>query len=204
MVSFEHKYIYFHIPKTAGKSIYTMLPGGIHNSAAFPDIPVDGIGRRKMHLTALEIRQEMGHDKFNGYYKFAFVRNPWDRMISEFFWRKLRPKRRQFESLAQMLDFQLKGKAVEDDRNRHFLPQTAFLLDDNGESLMDFTGRFESLNADFRQVSEAMKLGITRSLPKLNPSKRTADYQQHYDEETEEMVRVLYRSDIDFFNYQFK
>lgn len=203
MISFDRQYIFIHIPKTAGKSIYTMLDDGIHNNKAFPAIPIDGIGRRKMHLKATEIKSELGQERFDQYYKFAFVRNPWDRMISEFFWRKLRPKRRQFESLEAMLDFQLKGNEVEDDKNRHFTPQVDYVTNNNGEFIVDFIGRFENLNEDFRTVTEKIGIHTQRNLPKLNTSPREPEYRKYYTETTREMVLNLYQQDIDLLQYSF-
>ena len=93
-VSHPHKTIFVHIPKTAGTSIEAVL--GMHG--AKKDIGVVPYfnqeldqerlyGRQLQHLTAQAIRAALGNESlFRSYFKFAIVRNPWDRLVSALAW----------------------------------------------------------------------------------------------------------------------
>ncbi len=78
--------------------------------------------------------------------------------------------------------------------------QKDFIYSKNNELLVDFVGRYESLDADFKQICS--QIGISTSLPKLNVS-NTRPYQHYYTEKTKELVRQTFESDIKMFDYSF-
>ena len=61
------QFIFVHIPKTAGTSTLRWLNGGVV--------------KRNCHSTALQYKKMLGQ-QYNSFFKFSFVRNPWDRMLS--------------------------------------------------------------------------------------------------------------------------
>ena len=82
MISHPHKFVFIHIPKTGGSSIETLFLGKPQRRWA-PEI-----NHYFQHATAAELRNRlMNRDNFDRYFKFAFVRNPWDRIVSEMKWR---------------------------------------------------------------------------------------------------------------------
>ena len=109
-----------------------------------------------------------------------------------------------------------------DDKYRHVMPQTDMLYDETGRLLVDFVGKFETLQQDFDQVCQ--HLGFDEStLPHVNSSdkksrelRRTlrnrlyrngenelSSYVDFYDDETRKFVTDLYRLDIENFRYSF-
>ena len=72
---------------------------------------------------------------------------------------------------------------------------------EDGELLVDFVGRFETIDSDFQKICS--RLGILASLPKYNIS-NIAPYQQYYSEETKELVRSAFEVDISYFGYDFQ
>ena len=109
-----------------------------------------------------------------------------------------------------------------DDKYRHVMPQSEMLYDRSGNLLVDFVGKFESLQQDFDRVCQ--HLGFEDSaLPHVNSSdKKSRDlrrrvrnflrrngeselhgYVDFYDAETREFVSSLYRADIENFGYSF-
>ncbi len=78
--------------------------------------------------------------------------------------------------------------------------QTSCLVDENGKLLVDFVGKFENLDEDFRSICQ--KVGISARLPHINKSKRT-DYRDYYDSETRDLTAQLYAEDIERFGYTF-
>ncbi len=156
----------------------------------------------------------MDEDKFNSYFKFAFVRNPWSRIVSEY-------RYRNYHKKMSFKDFILHGLPTESnysDDYRHITPQYDFLHDETGKLLVDFVGRFERLQEDFDLISS--QLGIIHSqLPHINASKQKSSligklmflkersknyhYTDYYNEETERLVRNMYKKDIQAFQYNF-
>jgi hypothetical protein len=75
LVSHRARAIFVHIQKTAGSSIEAALRD--HDPEAGPHL----VGGRR-HVHAVELRDVVGPDVWGRYFKFAFVRNPWDRLLS--------------------------------------------------------------------------------------------------------------------------
>jgi hypothetical protein len=134
---------------------------------------------------------------FEEYFKFGFVRNPWDTMVSYYHFlhsnqSSHRNKKVQaLDGFKQYLEYEIK-------RNKYH--QTQFLTDNNGELLVDYVGRFESLQDDFDKICK--KVNVSASMPHSNKSKHKK-YQEYYDEETKQMVAEHWKADIEMFGYTF-
>jgi hypothetical protein len=171
------------------------------------------------HLAASEYIAcgHISQQDFDSYFKFAMVRNPWTRILSEY-------RYRNYFHHRSFKDFVLNKmpRPGFDDKYRHVMPQYDLLYDADGRQLVDFIGRFETLQRDFDRVCAT--LGIKDSvLPHRNRSdKKSRDLKrklrnilfmngenQHdsltdfYDDETREAVAEFYRIDIETFGYQF-
>jgi hypothetical protein len=154
------------------------------------------------HLSAKDLRRILPEETFNNYFKFAIVRNPWDRMLSQYLFdrlfkqpRKEREARRDF-SFDEFSDY-IRGLPA-------FLRQGQyeFITDEKGECLVDFIGRFENLASDFRALCRRM--GVPeRHLPHINSSRHT-HYSAYYTEETKRRVEELFEEDIEMFGYRFE
>ena len=221
--------IFVHIPKAAGRSVEMYFMNRLNldrgNEAhreqmLLNDNDDPARGTEKLsHLSATEY-VSCGHisqQDFDRYYKFSFVRNPWSRLVSEY-------RYRNFLSHKSFKDFVMNKLPNPgwDDKYRHVMPQTEILYDDNGHLLVDFVGKFETLQQDFDQVCE--QLGFVESrLPHINSSDKKSrelrrkarnilhrnkeselhKYTEFYDTETREFVSELYRTDIENFDYSF-
>jgi chondroitin 4-sulfotransferase 11 len=157
-------------------------------------------------LAGEEFLRGLAEGRYDGYFKFAFVRNPWDRLVSCWSQKAIRegPIARRlsrrgtqdFRAFAEMVC------ATPDERaNPHFRSQHVGLLSENGERLPDFLGRFETLEEDFALV--ASKIGVETELPHLTPSGQTHPYRDLYDEELAERVGRRFRRDVELFGYSF-
>ena len=199
MISHQHRFIFIHITKTAGTSIEKalrdetcqLLPGE-WDHARIRHTPLN-------HLTLQELADYgiLTPTQLESYFKFCFVRNPWDRLISEVFCRWMSP---WFKDLT--VDQRIR-RACELAATRgianHIRLQQDFVS--AGGLQMDFIGRFEHLEEDFGHVCRL--LGIEASLPHLNRSSHRS-YQEYYDEETRALAAATYRRDIDAFQYSFE
>ena len=154
------------------------------------------------HLHASQIKLEVGPDIFGEYYKFTFVRNPWDRVISQFVTMQRRPDLRQFigmrddASLAEYLELIQTRKHVQ------WEPQYNFVHSEAGDLMVDFVGRLENFEADLRNILAV--IGIRADFtPHTNRSKRT-HYKRYYSRETRERVSEIYQIDIDWLGHRFE
>jgi hypothetical protein len=82
----------------------------------------------------------------------------------------------------------------------HFRSQNEFIVDDEQNLIVDFVGKFESLERDFTVVAE--KIGIGVELPHIRQTS-AADYRQMYTDRAAAMVAERYRKDITLFDYKF-
>src|SRR6059058_1959617 len=94
MISFQKRFLFVHIPKTAGNSIQSILRNYSEDQIVALRSEQDGIERFglrnpnykiRKHSTLAEYRMALGDEQFRSLYKFACVRNPWDRMVSYYF-----------------------------------------------------------------------------------------------------------------------
>lgn len=221
--------IFVHIPKTAGRSVemFFMNKLGLNRELEADrqelliidnDDPAKGT-EKLSHLSATEYVQcgYVTPKEFSDFYKFSFVRNPWARLVSEY-------RYRNFLSHKSFKDFVMNKLPPpgRDDKYRHVMPQSEMLYDDDGQLLVDFVGKFESLQKDFDQVCQ--HLGFDDSaLPHVNSSDKKSrelrrrarnflrrngesdlhSYVDFYDDESREFVSQLYRADIQNFDYSF-
>ena len=207
LMSRKHNFIFIHIYKNAGTSITSALKpyaGNIfhRNLGRFLhklDIPTDlDIHPFYDHVKAHEIIEKIGEEEFKSYFTFAIVRNPWDWQVSLYKY-MLKEKTHYQHNLIRSLgsfDEYIKwrcGNEVEFQKD--------FIYSNNNKILVDFVGRMENLDHDFKTICS--RIGITASLPKLNVS-NTKPYQQYYTDETIDLVGITYKPDIDCFNYEFE
>lgn len=185
-----HRCIFIHIPKTAGSSVADAL-----------------FGAPSRHIPYTEYLRASPR-KFRAYFKFAFVRNPWDRLVSTWFFLKKggmnEPDRAWSERhLAAYADFDSfvrhgVGRA-EVQSWVHFRPQADFILAPDGTVMVDFVGRYERLADDFAIV--ARRLGVDAALPAHNTSSH-AHFASYFTAETADIVARVYNRDIGAFGYQ--
>ena len=201
MISLQKRFLFVHIPKTAGNSIQSALRDYSEDQLVALRKEQDGIERFglrnpnyniKKHSTLAEYRDALGNEQFRGLYKFTCVRNPWDRMVSYYFTPTQAPVKLDQKKFRGIIS---KALPVED-----------YLRLDQGEadpfSNTDYIMRFENLVDDFRTVCTA--LGIPpMALPQYNRSNRD-HYSKYYDDELLELVRARFAAEIARFGYTFE
>jgi hypothetical protein len=205
MICHDYKCIFIHIPKVAGQSIETIFLNllGLTWKTRAPlllrknDCPEIG-PPRLAHLTINEYIQYkyLSEDLFDDYYKFSFVRNPWDRVVSIYHYlgydRKFIFGEFVLNHLHELLHTYY-----------WFLkPQKEFITTNNN-IMVDFIGRYENLQSDFDIVCK--KLGIEDSaLIHKNKSKRNFnEYKAYYNSTSKDLVYKIYKQDVKLFKYEF-
>jgi len=190
----EFKCIFIHVPKAAGKSVSKVLLGA-----------PNGTGHNKLYC------YERSLGKFNSYKKIAVVRNPWDRLVSAFYYIKqfdMKSNDRKFfdEYIGQSTTFNEFVMKLSDDNYaelilkwEHFTLQVDFIKDSRGEIRLDYLAKLETLDDDFIKLKRLINVNAS-PLKKMNTSTHSY-YKENYDEEMIEIVRHVYREDIDSLNY---
>ncbi len=212
MISHKHKCIFIHIPKTAGTSIYEFF---------FPDVKFKHLEadydrlfgwcpKRNLYLQHATTDQLLDTgliDKRNWeeYYKFTFVRNPWDRAYSDFKWMK--KHHYFFGSFKEYITTSgkhaqvLLDNSTSDYRGDHLIPQKSFFYKE-GPRAIDFLGRFESFEEDIQKILNS--IGIKEKFNiHSNPSTRSKDYSNFYTNSMMELVNNRFEVDIKAFKYTF-
>lgn len=153
------------------------------------------------HLLASQIRCEVGDDRFTAYFKFAVVRNPFDRLVSQFAYMRDRPDLRAFVGMDDEASFSDYLQLIRRRRHVQWEPQSSFLFDDEGARLVDFVGRFETLGVDAARVFERVGIGGA-SLPHRNHSERSP-YRDYYTSALRAQVEEMYADDLAYLDYEF-
>lgn len=192
----EQRSIFVHITKCAGISVATSLFGNLGGG----------------HLRVPHYQLIFSKREFEEYFKFTFVRNPWDRLVSAFLFLKkggANKADRQWahENLSRFADFNgfVTGWVGRKNVNKwkHFVPQYKFLCQPGSRTpSVDFIGYFEHLSEDFAYVQK--RLGCHSSLQHLNKTEGgKKDYREYYTEAARKIVADVYQEDIHMFGYNF-
>ena len=197
MVFHNYKCIFLHMPKTAGRSITNALGG----QGDIEDL--------YWHETQNEHKKYIEKRIYDSYFKFAFVRNPWDRILSAYFWYKGGGVQNKADKMiGKNLPWRFKKfiknyeKFISEHDNElspHFLPQVQII---NNPNELDFIGKFENLEKDFSYVCKELGLANIK-LPHSNKSKHKP-YWRYYDKTTKDIVASIFKKDIEVFNYSFR
>jgi hypothetical protein len=219
-IDLERKIAFVHVPRTGGRSIEKLLrldtAERFFSSTPLPALkPAD---QTPQHFTLRELEQNVGATLLQGCFRFAFVRNPWDRFFSEYVWRRswrFKPPHaeldyfyhpRDLESLdafVRVLDLPEAQRLVaRRGFDAHLEPQRSFLLDRAGKVAMDFVGRFERFEADVRRVGDRLGIRIGK-IPRVGKRGRDADYRRHYSAYSRDAVAAVYAEDVREFGYAF-
>lgn len=193
--------IFVHVPKAGGTSMERMLGIWTYDNVT-EEHPLRLFGRQLQHRTAQEMRDHFIHARvFEKYFKFAFVRNPWDRLLSEYHY-LLERKVINFSFDEFASEGFLRRTDLPDFIYDHLRPQCDYIFDTQGNNLLDFIGRFEQMAEDWAKVAE--RLGLPKALPHLNKKKaQRQSYQSFYNDATRQSVANFYALDIQTFNYSF-
>ncbi len=173
---------------------------------SFKDIArlfVKGIRAKKYcnHNSAELVRQNLGEDLFDSYYKFTIERNPWDKLVSRFYWQKSQEMTPGCEK-EQFREYVRSGEA--------FDGATGYeMYAINSVPAMDFYVLYEELETGLKKVSETLNLGqnlydVMKNIKaKANNRSRKTSYHSYYDDETQNIVATACAREIELFGFQY-
>lgn len=206
IISQRHRFVFVAIPKTGTHSVRRALrahlgPEDIEQVRLFVEkaFPIPELARLGHgHITLAQLRPHMSAEDFASFFKFAFVRNPFDRFVSfcAFMTRMNDAFERDPKSVMRHLLF-----TAPPTQHILFQPQHIFVTSEDGALLTDTIGRVEQMQESYDLVCRCIGIEST-PLARSNASKR-GDYRDYYDEQLKSGVERLYARDLELFGYRF-
>lgn len=190
-VCHKRKIAFIHIPKTGGQSIIRMF-----------DFETD-ISHFYGHFSLNQLENKINLKDF---FKFSFVRNPFERLLSDFsfrpkngpFFQTIKLKKYTFDCFVHKLyEYQLINLTHFDTEKANLNPQYTFF---ENENKLDFLGRFENFTNDLQSLLQ--RYNIKKPLCHANKTNHT-NYKNYYTLSTKKIVESMYEEDLNKFNYQF-
>jgi hypothetical protein len=205
IVSALHKFIFVAIPKTGTHAVRQALrkhlgPQDIEQVGLFvqKQFPMPELARLQHgHLSLAQVQPYLRPDAWSSCFKFAFVRNPFDRFIS--YCAFVTRDDGEFERDPQ----RVMREIIDHPPHQHvlFQPQHTFVTDAAGALLSDYVGRVEEMQQSYDEI--CARIGIpTATLEKVNASMRR-DYREYFNQELIDGVARLYARDLELFDYEF-
>ncbi len=189
MINHKVQCVFVQVPKTASTSIRSIV-----------GIP------QKPHLNIIQLEEQFDSESvnldrtFSSYFKFGFVRNPWDRVVSLY-------RRKEGVQKSQAMSFEQFVRWIENSSDTCIHPskhkyQLDWFKDSDGEIAANYIGKFESLNKDWAYISSV--LGVTNILPHKNSnSSCRKHYSEFYTPETRDIIGEKFIVDVNYFKYSF-
>lgn len=208
--------VYIDIAKVASSSVKATL-------AAVLGLDLDAVGGNphEVEFPRPPKPSHAGARLYPDLYAFAFVRNPWDRLVScyrdkiegevegftRFSQSGVARCLARFDAFSANMSFEAFVHAValipDADADEHFRSQHKYLTNVWGDIAVDFVGRYENLEADFRHVAQRIGLPREMCLPRLQANPRRVRYADYYAAATRDVVATRYAQDIALFSYHF-
>lgn len=207
-VNHEHKILFVHIPKTGGQTVCKILniPKGSKKHYYWKS------DKNEIDYGHATIKQLSELINLDDYYKFTFIRNPYDRLVSEYFFRiknisaknsvlKLKQKTSFNEFVKQVYELHKRRFNSKHYFITHYIPQYDYINID-GDIKVDDVYRYEEFENNVRKIIN--EFNLKDEIPKKNISKnKKSDYMEYYNMETKKMVNEIYETDFFRFNYNF-
>jgi hypothetical protein len=205
LISHKKKFIFIHVYKIAGTSIRAALKPYNHRRTMVNRIksrlnlaPRIFSNDFHPHVRMESLMERLPANIFQTYFKFGFVRNPWDWHVSLYHYMQQTPHHYWHDEVKKWTFDEYLNQRWE----KPGYLQHEFLTDKDGNVKVDFIGRYENLETDFRKICSLL------DLPDINlPVKRKSvhrDYRTYYTPETVDIISKHHRKDIELFDYSFE
>lgn len=218
LLSLSHKFLFVHVPKTAGAATQRMLEpycnmpprtlwGSIKRRLPIREAPEQAHFR--VHETARKLRAKLGPELYGQLLSFAACRNPFDHAVSHFeYMKQYRSKKiaQAFESVSfiDYLEMRVRPRMPWQRVFVNLPDQSHYVLDRAGKIMVDRIIRFETLHEDLRQLQQDLAL-CPEPLPEFNITKarikRNAKLSDYYGPQEIALVQKIYRRDFGVFGY---
>jgi hypothetical protein len=228
IISHKNEFIYFKTKKTAGTSTEHLLHGfcdvdnyddvltavrednrSKHRKRFFGAKRRLNAKRFREHSPPIDVLRWLGEEKFNQYFKFGNIRNPWDQAVSFYFWldeirnSRFYNKKKQLDTnknddIEGFREF-LKGKEYDNNAKD-------YLISIEGEIVLDDVIRYENLVEDIHRICKRFKLDGPVDIIKTKHLTRpdySRQYKEFYDKDSRELIEEMHGSIIEKYGYKF-
>ena len=206
-IDMDKNFVFIHIPKNGGTSIYKNL--GLDNSN---------------HRTVKQYINFFGQKKYDELFSFAFVRNPFSRFISlynyarmevSYYHNNIEPEKALYghhmdyqllknATIEQAAIFLQEGKLKHNGPHIQWNPQTFWLKDDNDKLNVKYLGKLEDLDFNMRNIYRLTNYDKGKQIKRINASSENAlDYKKLIKPSTRKILEDYYKEDLELFNYNF-
>lgn len=208
LLSLEKKFLFIHIPKTAGTSIRRVLapwcvkPAHNQYRRLLSHLPVPEDPEKawlRIHDTARWARLKLPREVFDNSLKFAVVRNPYDYAVSYYEFQRGNPASSR-HAKAQGEDFPAFLERMERKNRIKGIRQSEWVTDRSGRIIVDRILHFERLDTEFPALLEDLGIADASPLPRVNTTQRE-DYRSYYDRATRQLATELFLRDLALFGY---
>ena len=141
------------------------------------------------HMTAELVRDRLGRKAWDRYFTFCFVRNPWDRVASAYYYGTHRANPRP---------------TLEEWVRRRGMPRSTWpIYTISGKVAVDFVGRYEQLEDDLRSVLHHLRVDVGSVLPRTNSEQRPpgSGGRPRFTPALAAEIGVAFRNEIECFGY---
>jgi len=205
LINSDKKFIFFHLFKCAGTSVREILNNNNYFCQEY----------QGKHSSPRDVKEGLLFDDkpyiFDEYYKITFVRNPFDWLVSIFYYIK-NDSENQYHNeviglnLNQFIEYYVncmmlnEGKQIGSNKNTTLFD---YVTDKDGKILVDYIGKCETINEDMKNLWGKVDIN-PKELSLINVGiNRERDYRQYYDNKTKTIVEKYFKKDLEFFNYKF-
>jgi len=210
LINDKHKFIFFHLYKCGGMSLRRNLNETIKGSHDLQG----GHGMARDLLLHFQLN-ETPH-KWEDYFKFVIVRNPFDFMVSTFFYAKTYTVHFMHEEVTKrnmtMEEFipyymnvrlQHKDPKIRPIGSNKVVTMLEFFTDDKGRKLVDFIGRLENINQDLKIIYKKIGIPYKADMLKTNVNgNRVPDYRKYYTATSRAMIEKFFAKDLAYLKYE--
>ncbi len=183
----QYKYIFWAVPKTGSRTVQEHLQHhGIRSK----------LGWEPNHDTYEQVKEKLGADKCEEYFTFAFFRNPWSLLISTFFFNKHKYQLPEDKKTVTQWLNTFRGPD----------PFVPYLFDKDGNQILDYVGKLERINKDFKFVCE--KVGIPEPRSSTHIGRQVSSQRRHYTDYYDSPALInrigdIFSKSLSILNYEF-
>lgn len=208
IVSISKKFIFIKTRKCGGTSIQnTLLPYCDKNdfvTLGFDNLITKRISPIEEFSKLSDVRKRLKIDT-SDYYKFGFVRNPYSIVLSRYFY-QIKMGRIKGPTNKENFNLWCKDVYFKGGLNHNFMSDkySNFLFDIHNEPIVDFIGKLENLEEDFKVVKTKLNLDTNLTVRKDNISNNNkTHYSEWMSDETKELVKKFFEFELEYFGYTY-